>query len=244
MSDPSDTSEGGGQERDRVLRQAAHMGVLSGLYPGVVHDLKSPLNALVVNLELLKSSISEQPDVVRQGRYVEILHEELMRLNRSIERLLPAAAPASDERGRFDLRSLLDEVVSLVSTSARHQSVNLEVVAANGAVPVDGHRDRLKQALLCVVSNALEAMPRGGTLGLELEVRADCALLSVADTGVGIPEEAGPRIYDLYFSTKERRDGLGLYVARTVVESTNGSIRHSTLPEGGCRFTFTLPLAA
>lgn len=232
-----------GPDLDQVIRLAAHMQVLSGLYHGVVHDLKSPLNALVVNLELLKISISETPDVARQRRYVEILHEELMRLNRSVETLLPAAAPPRDEQGRYDLRTLVEEVGALVSTTARHQSVKIEVEAGDGAAELRGYRDRIKLVLLCLIANALEAMPGGGTLILELETRADQAVLSVADTGTGVPEEAGDRIYDLHFSTKEGHHGLGLYVARSVVEFTRGSIRHLFRPEGGSRFTLTLPLA-
>lgn len=247
MTNPHDNPKAAARESDpeleRVIRLAAHMQVLSGLYHGVVHDLKSPLNALVVNLELLKFSISETPEVERQRRYVGILHEELMRLNRSVETLLPAAAPPKDEEGRFDLRALVEEVAALASTTARHQSVKLEVEAGGAAAELHGYRDRIKLVLLCLIANALEAMPRGGTLTLELEVRGDQAVLSVSDTGVGVPEEAGDRIYELHVSTKEGHAGLGLYVARSVVEFTSGSLRHFPRTDGGSRFTLTLPLS-
>lgn len=247
MTNPHDSSKAAARDPDprldRIVHRAAHMQVLSDLYHGVVHDLKSPLNTLVVNLELLKTSISDEPEVERQRRYVEILHEELMRLNQAVERLLPAAGPPRDEEGRFDLRDLVEEVVSLVSTSARHQSIKIELAASDRGAPLEGRRDRLKQALLCVLANALEAMPRGGTLALDLQVRGGEAVVSVTDTGAGVPEEARERIYELHYSTKEGHDGLGLYVARSVVESTNGSIRHSPGPEGGSRFALTLPLA-
>ena len=244
MTDPHDSRAPAARDPDRVLRLASHMGVLTGLYHGVVHDLKSPLNTLVVNLELLKASIAEQPDVERQRRYVAILHEELMRLNRAVERLLPAAGPVRDERGRFDLRDLLDEAVTLVSTTARHQGIKVAVETGGAPVPVEGSRDWLRQALLCVIANALEAMPKGGTLDLGLETRGRSAALSITDTGPGVPEETARHMFDLYYSTKERHEGLGLYVARSVVESTNGSIEHAPGPEGGSRFTLVLPLAA
>ena len=228
---------------ERVTRLAAHLQVLSGIYHGVVHDLKSPLNAMVVNLELLKVSISDTPQVDRQRRYVEILHEELMRLNRSIETLLPAAAPPRDEAGRFDLRALVQEVAALVSTTARHQNVKLAVEAGGEGAEVHGYRDRIKLALLCLVTNALEAMPEGGSLGLELEVRGDQGVLAVTDSGAGVPAEAGDRIFERNYSTKPGHTGLGLHVARSVVEFTNGSIRHAPRGEAGSRFTVTLPLA-
>jgi signal transduction histidine kinase len=244
MTEPEASRAPGARDPERILRLASHMGVLSGLYHGLVHDLKSPLNTLVVNLELLRSSIAERPDVERQNRYVSILHEELMRLNRAVERLLPAAGPSRDERGRFDLRDLLDEVVTLVSTTARHQGVKVEVRSEGaGAILVEGYHDRMREALLCVITNALEAMPRGGALGLGLELGGGNAILTVTDTGPGIPPETAERIFDLYYTTKERHEGLGLYVARSEVESTKGSVEHAPVPAGGSCFTLLLPLA-
>lgn len=229
---------------DRVLRQASHMRALTGLFHGLVHDLKSPINALVVNLELLKSSLSETPDLDRQRRYVHILHEEMMRLNRAVERLLPAAGPASEERGRFDLKDLVEEVAPLLSTTARHQSVRLEIVAPEEKLPMDGHRDRIKQAFLALSINALEAMPQGGRMEISLERRQDRAVLAVSDSGPGVADSMRDRMFERYSTTKERHEGIGLYVARSVVESTNGSIEHMPLPDGGSRFTLILPLAA
>jgi signal transduction histidine kinase len=229
---------------DRVLRQASHMRALTGLYQGLVHDLKSPINALVVNLELLKTSVSETPDLERQRRYIQILNDELMRLNQAVERLLPAAGPTSEERGRFDLKDLVAELAPLLSTTARHQSVRLEIQAPEGRLLLDAHRDRIKQAFLALSINALEAMPKGGRLEIGLERRQDRAILSVSDSGPGVADSVRDRMFDLYSTTKERHEGIGLYVARSVVESTNGSIEHVPRPEGGSRFTLTLPLAA
>lgn len=239
-------SESDAELEARVFRLASHMRALSGLFHGLVHDLKSPINSLVVNLELLKASISDTPDVERQKRYVRILDEELVRLNRSVERLLPAAGPPEETRQRFDLRDLVERVSELLATTARHQSVKFELVLpdAGRPVPVDGYRDHVKQAFLALAVNALEAMPRGGRLEVRLAAEDGDAVLSVADSGAGVPAEVADRLYEPYASTKERHEGIGLYVARAVVESTNGSIRHDALPDGGSRFTLTFPLAA
>lgn len=238
--------ESGASPEASVFRLAAHMHALSGLFHGLVHDLKSPINSLVVNLELLKASLSENPDLERQKRYVRILDEELMRLNGSVERLLPAAGPPREERGRFDLRELVEEVSELLSTTARHQSVkyDLELPPEREMVPIDGYRDHVKQAFLALALNALEAMPQGGGLAIRLSREGGEAVLTVTDTGAGVPEDLRARMYEPYVSTKERHEGIGLYVARSVVESTNGTIRHSAVPAGGSRFTLTLPLAA
>lgn len=247
MAGPEGEEREGDRELEaKVFRLASHMRALSGLFHGLVHDLKSPINALVVNLELLKASISDDPDIERQRRYVRILDEELMRLNRSVERLLPAAGPPREERSRFDLRDLIEQVSELLATTARHQSVKFQLDLPDDGRPVrvDGYPDHVKQAYLALAINALEAMPGGGRLDVRLAAADGQAVLVVSDTGSGVPDEIADRLYEPYVSTKQRHEGIGLYVARSVVESTNGSIRHDSLPEGGSRFTLTLPLAA
>ncbi len=243
----TDTSQSGPEIDERLagcLQLASQMNALAGLYPGVVHDLKSPLNALVVNLELLKSSISGTPDVDRQRRYVRILDEELVRLNRAIERLLPAAAPPGDGRGRYDLGQVTRDVEALLSPRARQQRVALELTVPDEPVILDGPRDLIRQALLAVALNGLEAMPGGGTLAVAVTSDGVRAVVSVTDTGPGIPSDMGERAFELYTSTKGGHRGLGLFVARTVVESVSGTLLHSIVRGRGCRFDLTLPLAA
>jgi len=243
----TDTPKSGPESDERLvacLRLAAQMGALAGLYPGVVHDLKSPLNALVVNLELLKASISETPDVERQRRYTRILSEEVARLNLTIERLLPAAAPPGDARGRFDLAQVARDVEALLSPRARQQRVALEVAVPEGPVILDGWRDQARQALLAVALNGLEAMPGGGTLGIAVTANGDRASVAVTDTGPGLAPELGDGAFELYASTKDGHRGLGLFVARAVVKSLSGTLTHSLVRGRGCRFDLTLPLAA
>lgn len=250
MSDSEETVPAD-ERLEACLRRAAQMHALSGLYEGVVHDLKSPLNTLAVNLELLRATLDpDAPRAEKQQRYARVLHEELMRLNRSIESLLPAAAPARTEPERFELRKLVAEVAKLIAPQARRQKVTVEAPHADedGApLPVIAHRDRLKQALLALVVNSLEAMPDGGGLSIQTGSSAGSdgprGRVVVSDTGPGVAERDRDRIYDLYFSTKEHHDGIGLYVARQVVKSTNGSIAMLPGPDGGARFEIDLPLA-
>ncbi len=243
----TDTTYAEAQLDDRFaacLRLASQMSSLAGLYPGVVHDLKSPLNALVVNLELLKSSVSESPDVERQRRYVRILDEELMRLNGAIERLLPAAAPPSEARGRFDLGQVVREVQALLAPRARQQRVTLEIALQDAPLWLEGWRDRVKQALLSIAVNGLEAMPEGGTLEIRATPTGEGATLSISDSGPGMAEGLDDRAFDLYTTTKEGHRGVGLFVARQVIESSSGTLTHSAAQPRGCRFDLALPFAA
>ena len=246
---------------EACLRLAVQMHALAGLYQGVVHDLKSPLNALVVNLELLRASLDpDDPKADKQQRYSRVLQEELLRLNRSIESLLPAAVPASAEPTRFDLGELVDEVVAFIEPQARQQRVTVSRLGGSaadarnddpgpqkrpqpGRLPVTGHRDRLKQALLAVTVNALEAMPDGGDLGVETALDGRRARVRVSDTGPGLPNEPEDRLGELYFSTKEGHLGLGLYVTHQVVKSAEGSIDMISDAGAGTRVDLLIPLS-
>lgn len=246
MSDPT-ANTGSDPDIDPCLLLAAQMRALSHLYHGVVHDLKSPLNALVVNLELLRTSLTpDHPQAEKQRRYARVLQEELQRLNRSIESLLAAAAPPSAERGRFDLGDVLDELVALITPQAKHQGVSLEEGSTRNApspLPVEGYRDRVKHALLALAVNALEAMPEGGTLALTAASEGGRVRVSIADTGPGVPAEARERLFERGVSTKEGHEGIGLFVAEKVIASFGGCISHTSSPNTGSRFEVLLPLA-
>lgn len=232
------------EQLETCVRLASQMRSLGSLYHAVVHDLKSPLNTLVVNLELLSSTLDpDGPQADKQKRYVRVLQEEMQRLNRSIEKLMPAAAPPSDARGRFELADVLREIEILLSTHARHHSVALDIGYPAEKLPLEGYRDQVKLALLAVAINGLEAMPDGGRLRVEASREDGRALVVVRDRGKGIPPEAEEVVYDLAYTTKNRRGGLGLHVAREVVKSTNGTIAFDSEPGRGTRFELRFPLA-
>jgi signal transduction histidine kinase len=219
--------------------------VLSQVYLAVAHDLKAPLNGMVLNLELLRESLADGAEIGRdkQRRWVEVLERELVRLRRSLETLLAQTAPASDELERFDLRSTVEEIEDLLAPQARRQQVRLVTDLPAAPVTVEGHRDHLKQALLNVAINGLEVLGEGGTLELALRGDGEAAALAVRDTGPGISPELRQRIFDMHFTTKDNGTGIGLYVARSVVESEGGAIDVADTGPDGTTFMVRLPLA-
>ena len=227
------------------LRRAARLRVLSQVYLAVAHDLKAPLNGMVLNLELLRESLADGAEIGRdkQRRWVEVLERELVRLRRSLETLLAQTAPASDELERFDLRSTVEEIEDLLAPQARRQQVRLVTDLPAAPVTVEGHRDHLKQALLNVAINGLEVLGEGGTLELALRGDGEAAALAVRDTGPGISPELRQRIFDMHFTTKDNGTGIGLYVARSVVESEGGAIDVADTGPDGTTFMVRLPLA-
>ena len=234
---------------ENELRLAIQMRGFARFYMAFTHDLKAPLNAMVLNLELLKESLKPRaaltPEQIqdRQGRYIGVLQDELSRLDRYLRMILAQAAPPSESREEFDLRDLLQELATLLSPQAKQQHVALETRVPDQPLPVLGHRDRLKQALLNIAINAIESMPDGGHIGLELRADDGHGRIAVRDDGPGIPPELLSQIYRMHFTTKEGGTGIGLYVARSVVESHGGQIHvESTVGHGTC-FEVALPLA-
>ncbi|HEV8628995.1 MAG TPA: HAMP domain-containing sensor histidine kinase [Thermoanaerobaculia bacterium] len=229
------------------LRLAAQLRALTRVYRGVAHDLRAPLNAMVLNLELLRRSLDPaappRPDLAdKQQRWLSIIEQELQRLRRALDVLLAQTAPPSEKAEAFDLRGVLEEIQALLYPQARQQRIELDSRVPEGEVTVVALRDQVKQSVLNIAINGLEAMPDGGKLGLSLERDTDKALVRVSDTGPGIPPELCDRIFDMHFTTKQSGTGIGLYVARSMFESQGGSLRTASSGPEGTTFELTLPL--
>ncbi len=230
------------------VRLASQLEAVTRLFRTLTHELKAPLSAMMINLDLLRESlaVSEGRDEVRgrQERYVALLREELARLNRSLADLLSQNVPVNETAERFDLRRAVEEIGGLLAAQARRQRVELTTRLPEGPVALVGYRDRLKQALLNVSVNALEALPNGGRLELEVAAENGSACIAVADSGPGIPPEVIARIYERDFTTKRNGSGIGLCVARALVQLHGGQIRVDSGRGAGTRVEIVLPLLA
>jgi signal transduction histidine kinase len=228
------------------LRLASQLKGLARLYLSVVHDIRAPLAAVVTHLDLLSGTFGPgEPgrdglDDRRRG-YLAVAEQELQRLRRSLDHLLNHTALPRDDLEELDLRDQIVEIEHLLRPQCERQKVALSVSVPDGPVRVLGARDALKQALVNVGINALEAMPGGGTLALELANGGPNATISITDSGPGIAPEMGERIFNMHFTTKEGGTGIGLHVARAVVESSGGEIRVSSQPGRGATFRIELP---
>jgi len=231
------------------LLDAGQLRGLAYFFPTMAHDLKGPLNTMAINLELLNQSV-ERPDGdvertrERQRRYVAALRQEMSRLNRCLDTFLGYVRPAPDTRERFDLRGLLNDIETLAGPKARLQHVTLQIDVPEQPVLCRGYPARLKQALVNVAVNALEAMPSGGELAIRLHIESDHAILAIADHGPGMPQDLLAQIGTLHFTTKGNSTGIGLYTARSVVELHGGTMTvHTEVGRGTC-FEINLPLAS
>lgn len=229
-------------ERDRLL--ASQMNSTSRLYRSVAHDLRSPLNAMVVNLELLGDAVG--PDAsgedleARRQRYVRVLKEEMERLNKRLQAFLSQTAPADGTRRReFDLSEMIRDMALFVEPQANKQNTELELKLADDPMNWYGNPDKIRQAVLCLVVNALEALDSqdrpdgGGRVEIGAHDIGDEIALWIADDGPGIPEAIADHVFDLHVTTKENGSGIGLHVARDVIEDHGGELTLARPGEAG-----------
>jgi signal transduction histidine kinase len=225
----------------RLERQLEGLG---RVYRTLAHELRAPLGAVMLNLDQLQESLLGNGGWnERARRCVRVLRDELNRLQRSLHGILTQTVPEASPQ-KFDLALSLSDLVALLAPQARRQSVELDVRVEDRPLTVRGYPDRLRQVFLNVAVNALEAMPRGGRLTLEARREGTRARVALSDTGPGIPAAALPRVYDPEFTTKDGGSGIGLHVARAVVELHGGEIGVLSRPGRGTDVLVHVPLVA
>lgn len=236
-----------GQLVDELLT-ASRMRARDYIYHALLHDLRAPLNALEINLELLADNcarvqghIPESTDQHQLGQGLSVLREELARLNRTLRVVLDGGELFQPRAENFDLAETLREVALLLSPQAKQQRVVIQLQFPDAVVLVDGHRDRLKQAFINIAVNALEAMPDGGRLTVAIERDGDAVHIRFSDDGCGISERLREQVFDACFTTKRGGHGMGLFVARLVARAHGGEVRIDGRAAGGSTIEFALP---
>src|ERR1041385_4964401 len=222
------------------IELSRRLSAIGRLTSGVAHEVKNPLNAIVVHLEVLRQKMKEiDPDT---RRHVDVISSEIQRLDRVVQTLVDFPRPVELRLNDMDLRKLVEDVVILASPAAERHKVAFEREAVPDALPVRIDVDLVKQAVLNIVLNGVQAMPNGGTLRLTVKREGDGALISVRDQGAGIPDNIRDKIFNLYFTTKSGGSGIGLAMAYRVVQLHHGSVEFSTIIDHGTRFYLRFPL--
>ena len=236
-----------GQELE-VARRLAAIGRLTA---GVGHEVKNPINAMVVHLELLRGKLMGQHGEAFAGaqRHVEILAGEMDRLDRVVQTLADFSRPMELRLREHDLRQVVGAVIELTAAEMRENGVTAILKAPSEPVTVRVDAELVRQALLNLMLNGMQAMPRGGRLWVRIRRDNQSAVLDVMDEGEGIPEELLPRIFELYFTTKAKGSGIGLAMTYRILQMHGGAmeVRSNANPiaaDRGTTFTLRLPLAS
>lgn len=225
------------------LRSAAQMRRLALLFEQGAHDLKAPLNALGITVDVVRKRLEDLGvgDVVHAQ--IDVLRSEILRLKRMIQMLMSHASGQSSAARRFELRRLARECVTLVRPQAKRARVTVRTALGRAPIQIVGVRDHLKQAVVNLLVNAVEAMPEGGTLSVDLACAGDRAEMAITDTGVGIPARELARVFKLHVTTKSTGTGIGLFSARATLRAMGGDLRLESVEGQGTVARLEIPLA-
>jgi PAS domain S-box-containing protein len=208
---------------------------------GVAHEVKNPINAIVLHLQLLRNKLQQlDPDT---SRHVDIIDSEIHRLDRVVQILVDFTRPRDLRLEDTDLRLVLDEVSLLAAPDAAQHGVKIVRELPDEPIPVKVDIDFIKQAMLNVVLNGVQAIPNGGTLTIAAHRSDDTVLTEVRDQGTGIPAGVQDKIFELYFTTKETGSGIGLAQTYQIMQWHYGSVDFESAEGQGTTFRLRLPLA-
>jgi len=226
------------RELEVQLRRAERDAVVGRMAAGVAHELRNPLSSIKGLALLLKSKLGQDGDALNAA---DLMTEQVDRLNRTISELLDYARPAALKKTDLHVDDLLAKAVSLVSTDAEAAGIDLVEHYECPDCQIHGDEDKLIQVFLNLSLNALQAMNSGGTLQVVTGRKNGEAVISLIDTGDGIPEDLKERIFEPYFTTKHEGTGLGLPMSAKIIDDHDGSIAVVSTGTDGTTVTVKLP---
>ena len=206
---------------------------------GVAHEVKNPINAIVLHLQLLQGKLKQiDPDT---RRHMDIIGSEIHRLDRVVQILVDFTRPRDLRLEEIDLRRLLEDVIMLATPDTEQKGVTFKRRLGNEPLGVKVDADVMKQAILNVIINGMQAMPNGGTLTISARREDDSVITEIRDQGIGIPHELQEKIFELYFTTRKGGSGIGLAQTYQAMQWHYGSIDFETVEGQGTTFRLRLP---
>jgi signal transduction histidine kinase len=224
------------------IEMSRRLSASSRVTRGVAHEVKNPINAIVLHLQLLQNKLAqEEPDT---RRHMDIIDSEIRRLDRVVQTLVDFTRPRDLHLEETDLRSMLEDVSQLAAPDAEQHGVAIDLHLAEQRLPVKVDIDLMKQAILNVVINGVQAMPQGGRLTISASRQNGVALAEVQDQGKGIPKDLHDKVFELYFTTKREGSGIGLAQTYQILQWHYGTVDFESSETTGTVFRFHIPIVA
>jgi len=230
------------EEIESELELSRRMAAIGRLTSGVGHEVKNPINAIVVHLELLRNKLGGGNEPA--NRHLEVIEAEIHRLDRVVQTLVDFSRPVELQLKEQDLRQVFGDVLALAAEELTTRNVTLDSSLPSNALVANVDADLLKQAALNVIQNGAQAMPEGGILRVVLQEDKKNGVLRITDQGAGVPEEIREKIFDLYFTTKSEGSGIGLAMTYRILQLHHGSVEVQSTVGRGTEFLLRIPLTA
>ncbi|HET6278505.1 MAG TPA: ATP-binding protein, partial [Candidatus Polarisedimenticolia bacterium] len=237
------------RDLDRLTRLGSHLAyaqkltALGELTSGVAHEIKGPLNAMVIHASLLKEKLGDAGEGIE--RHVDVLLRQIRHLEQVVQGFLRFTRPEKPRFERVDLGDVIDDAMRELGERAGLDGIRVERHIPSGLPQVHGDRHLLAQAVYNLLDNARHAMRGVGVLRIACQPAAGGRVaLRIEDSGVGMPQHVLPKIFDLFYTTSESGSGIGLSLVYRIVQLHGGEIAVESVPGEGSRFTIDLPEAS
>lgn len=231
---------------EEQIKRSERQAMIGELGAKLAHEIRNPLNSMALTIDHVRDRFMPSGEEEKQEfkTYLTNVRNEILRLNRLVVEFLKFARPPRAKKSPVQISFLLQQITQLVSTEAGRQriQIKLDIPPVSTEILVD--EELLKTAFLNIIFNAFQAMPQGGTLTLRIQPMLEKKLVHIlfSDTGEGISREYQEKIFQPYFTTKERGSGLGLAITQQIVEEHGGFITVESQPKEGTTFIVTLPV--
>jgi signal transduction histidine kinase len=226
-------------ENDKRFLRAEQMMAVGQVAAGVAHELRNPLTSIKGLIQVNLRELGARGLPVKD---LEIIEHEIRRMEKTLQTFLDFARPPKPERRLQDIAPIVERVIAVVGGRARKQTVVLRFLQPESPASSEVDGDQIQQLLLNLILNALDAMPHGGTVEIDLRPSlAGFLEIYVRDTGPGIAPHILPKVFETFVSSKETGVGLGLPLSRRIAEDHGGTLTAYNLPDQGACFLLRLP---
>ena len=229
------------EDRVRLTERLSSLGHLAA---GVAHEIRNPLNAIGMGIQRLRREFVPQETSKREEylSFTEVIHKEVRRVNGIIEQFLSLSRPFQLDLRLSSLQELLRNLVILFQEEAAARDIRVQTEWHSDLPLLKIDSGKLTQAFVNIMKNGMEAMEKGGVLRIEAHSFKDRVEVAVSDSGSGIPEDQIGKIFNYYYTTKEKGAGLGLPIAHQIIEAHSGRLKVESRVGSGTKLTVTLPV--
>ena len=232
------------KEMEDRIRLAERLSSLGHLAAGVAHEIRNPLNAIGMGIQRLKREFSPPEESKRNEflSFAELILKETRRVNEIIEQFLALSRPFQLRLKESSLGDLLNSLVMLFQEEASSLGIKIETDIDPDLPSLQMDEEKLTQALINIMKNGMQAMEQGGVLRIEAHGIRDRVEVKISDSGTGIPPDQMEKIFNYYYTTKEKGVGLGLPIAHRIIEAHQGQLKVESQVGTGTEVTILLPI--
>ena len=232
------------KEMEDRVQLADRLSSLGHLAAGVAHEIRNPLNAMGMGLQRLKREFPPQEESKKEEylSFTDVILKEIRRVNEIIEQFLTLSRPFELSLSVSSLQDLLNNLVTLFREEASSQGITIQAQLDSDLPFAKMDSEKLTQAFINIMKNGIQAMEKGGVLRIETKPSKDHVAVVISDTGSGIPPDQMEKIFNYYYTTKEKGIGLGLPIAHRIIEAHGGQLKLDSKAGVGTKATVTLPI--